>query len=229
MQRLDAEVPQHIREAITAIKATCWLKRACSRYRRCSSLHMGLGIPRNICRKKPLMFGRFSLQMPELQQDLVNWIRSISDIDFCSIILNKYEPGDSMGVHSDGNLLPLQLSARFGVDALGGELHCGEEVVGEGVFIMNANEKHWVSELQSGTMYSIITYIKRDSFWMADYATLSQLASWGYPLRTVCLICLFELYLRLLQRPGGLKNREQPNNLQNRQISASLFEPWFLV
>ena len=111
-----------------------------------------------------MMFGRFSREMPELQQELVNWIRSVCDIDFCSIILNKYEPGDSMGVHSDGNLLPIQLSARFGVNAVGGELCVGEEKVGEGVFIMNANDLHWVEKLQKGTMYSIITYIKRDSF-----------------------------------------------------------------
>ena len=133
MQRLDAEVPQHIREAITAIKATCWLKRACSRYRRCSSLHMGLGIPRNICRKKPLMFGRFSLQMPELQQDLVNWIRSISDIDFCSIILNKYERRsfkNTLQLHDAEMALQCKLFAKVCEDSSVTQeaINCGEPV-----------------------------------------------------------------------------------------------------
>ena len=164
VQTLNVEIPQRLKDQILAVKPTCWLKRVCSRYRKCSSMHFGLGIPRNISRKQRMMFGRFSREMPELQQELVNWIRSVCDIDFCSIILNKYEPGDSMGVHSDGNLLPIQLSARFGVNAVGGELCVGEEKVGEGVFIMNANDLHWVEKLQKGTMYSIITYIKRDSF-----------------------------------------------------------------
>ena len=193
MQRLDAEVPQHIRDLIIDIKPSCWLKRACSRYRRCSSMHFGLGIPRNISRKQRMMFGRFSKEMPGLQQELLNWIKSVCDIDFCSIILNKYEVGDSMGKHTDGNLLPLQLSARFGVNAVGGELHCGGESVQTGVFLMDANMPHWVSPLQSGTLYSIITYIKKDSFWMADCATLAQLSSWGFPLRSVGLILLLLL------------------------------------
>ena len=196
MQRLDAEVPQHIRDLIIAIKPSCWLKRACSRYRRCSSMHFGLGIPRNISRKQRIMFGRFSKELPELQQELLNWIKGVCDIDFCSIILNKYEVGDSMGTHIDGNLLPLQLSARFG-DAVGGELHCGGESVQTGVYIMDANMPHWVSPLQSGTLYSIITYIKKDSFWMSDCATLAQLSSWGFPLRSVGLILLLMLFLSL--------------------------------
>ena len=143
------------------------------------------------------MFGRFSKELPELQQELLNWIKSVCDIDFCSIILNKYEVGDSMGKHIDGNLLPIQLSARFGVDAVGGELHCGGESVQTGVFLMDANMPHWVSPLQSGTLYSIITYIKKDSFWMADCATLAQLSSWGFPLRSVGLILLLMLFLSL--------------------------------
>ena len=195
--QIDCEIPESLKDNIIAIKPACWLKRICSRYRRCSSMHFGLGIPRNISRKKPAMFGRFSNEMPELQQDLVNWIRSVVDLDFCSIILNKYEPGDSMGVHSDGNLIPLQLSARFGVNAVGGELCVGNRVFGEGVFVMDANIKHYVKTLQSGTMYSIITYIKRDSFFMTDFATLSQLARWNYPLKCValCLLISFQLLL----------------------------------
>ena len=206
MQRLDAEVPQHIRDLIIDIKPSCWLKRACSRYRRCSSMHFGLGIPRNISRKQRMMFGRFSKEMPGLQQELLNWIKSVCDIDFCSIILNKYEVGDSMGKHIDGNLLPIQLAARFG-DGVGGELHCGGESVQTGVFLMDANMPHWVSPLQSGTLYSIITYIKKDSFWMADCATLAQLSSWGFPLRSVGLIVLF---LLSILTPKGPRPADKP-------------------
>ena len=101
-----------------------------------------------------------------------------------------------MGKHIDGNLLPIQLSARFG-DGVGGELHCGGESVQTGVFLMDANMPHWVSPLQSGTLYSIITYIKKDSFWMADCATLAQLSSWGFPLRSVGLIVVLWALLHL--------------------------------
>ena len=188
MQRLDAEVPERLQATILSIKPAVWLRKvAFKRYRKCSSLHFGLGIPRNISRKKRFMFGRYSHVLPEVQEELVRFVREVAPhLDFASIIVNMYLPGDFMGKHSDGNLLPLQLSARFGVDAVGGELHCAGQRVGEGVFIMDANEEHWVSSLQSGVLYSIVTYIKKDAFFMADCASLGQLASWGYPLRT-CL------------------------------------------
>ena len=227
MLRLEAEVPESLKAAILGLKPTCWLKRVCSRYRKCSSMHFGLGIPRNISRKQRMMFGRFSREMPELQQELVNWIRSVSDIDFCSIILNKYEPGDSMGVHSDGNLLPMQLSARFGVNAVGGELCVGEEKVGEGVFIMNANDLHWVEKLQKGTMYSIITYIKRDSFFMADFATMSQLSQWGYPMKTVGLILVY-LFCTLVAGPVPLNLNFSPKSLtksKNNMVFLASLNP----
>jgi hypothetical protein len=188
MQRLDAEVPERLQATILSIKPAVWLRKvAFKRYRKCSSLHFGLGIPRNISRKKRFMFGRYSHVLPEVQEELIRFVREVAPhLDFASIIVNMYLPGDFMGKHSDGNLLPLQLSARFGVDAVGGELHCAGQRVGEGVFIMDANEEHWVSPLQSGVLYSIVTYIKKDAFFMADCASLGQLASWGDPLRT-CL------------------------------------------
>ena len=140
------------------------------------------------------MFGQYSRSLPELQEELIRFVRSVAPhLDFASIILNMYQPGDYMGVHSDGNLLPLQLSARFGVDAVGGELHCAGQSVHSGVFVMDANEEHWVAPLRTGKLFSIITYIKQDAFWMADCASLSQLASWGYPLRTVGLFLLYAI------------------------------------
>ena len=201
MQRLDAEVPESLKDAILNIKPAIWLRKVASkRYRKCSSLHFGLGIPRNISRKKRFMFGQYSRSLPELQEQLIRFVREVAPhLDFASIILNMYQPGDYMGVHSDGNLLPLQLSARFG-DAEGGELHCAGQSVHSGVFVMDANEEHWVAPLRTGKLFSIITYIKQDAFWMADCASLSQLASWGYPLRTVGLFLLY-LFCTLVAGP----------------------------
>ena len=51
MQIVDKSLPQDLQEAMKAIKPAYWLKRACSRYRRNSSLHLGLGIQRTISRK----------------------------------------------------------------------------------------------------------------------------------------------------------------------------------
>ena len=127
LQRLD-DVPPFIEEAVKAIKPSLWLKRACSKYRRCSSLHMGLGIPRNLQRARGLKFcfGRLSHLLPELQQQLLDYIRTVADIQFSSIILNRFEVGDSMGCHEDGNIFPMQLTIRFG-DAVGAEL-CSQGV-----------------------------------------------------------------------------------------------------
>ena len=98
MQIVDKEVPQDLQEAIKAIKSSYWLKRACSRYRRSSSLHLGLGIQRHISRKPRFMFARYSKILPELQAKLLTYIRSVaSNIQFASIIINKFDVGDHMG------------------------------------------------------------------------------------------------------------------------------------
>ena len=227
LQRLEAEVPESLKDAILSIKPAIWLRKvAAKRYRKCSSLHFGLGIPRNISRKKRFMFGQYSRSLPELQEQLIRFVRGVAPhLDFASIILNMYLPGDYMGVHSDGNLLPLQLSARFGVDAVGGELHCAGQSVHSGVFVMDANEEHWVSPLLSGKLFSIVTYIKKDAFWMADCASLSQLASWGYPLRTVGLFLLY-LFCTLVAGPVPVILNMFGNNLTKSKNNMVFLASW---
>ena len=95
---------------------------------------------------------------------------------------------------------PYSSQLGLGSTPKGGKLHCAGQSVHSGVFVMDANEEHWVSPLRTGKLFSIITYIKQDAFWMADCASLSQLASWGYPLRTVGLFLLY-LFCTLVAGP----------------------------
>ena len=194
LQRLD-DVPPFIEEAVKAIKPSLWLKRACSKYRRCSSLHMGLGIPRNLQRARGLKFcfGRLSHLLPELQQQLLDYVRGIAPhIQFSSIILNRFEVGDSMGCHEDGNIFPMQLTIRFG-DAVGAQLCTQGGSVGNGVFLMNSNAPHSVSRCEAGVRYSIVTYIKNDAVVLADWRTIRTLSQWGFPVQ--CLALLHALLL----------------------------------
>ena len=60
-----------------------------------------------------------------VKQKLLNYIRSVApEIQFSSIILKKYERGDQMGAHVDGNIFPTQFCGRFGA-ADGAELCVG--------------------------------------------------------------------------------------------------------
>ena len=112
---LDAALPKDLQEAIKAIKPSQWIKRACSRYRRNSSINMGLGTQRHISRKRKFMYGRCSKTLPELQSKLLAYIRSVApNIQFTPIIINKFEEGDRIGEHVDGSLLPWHFCARFG-------------------------------------------------------------------------------------------------------------------
>ena len=155
MQVIDCEIPDSIKNKVKSLNPSCWLKRHCSRYRKCSSLHFGLGIPRSLQRN--FYFGQFSHRMPELQQGLLDFIRSISDLEFSSIILNKYEPGDRMGEHIDWNTSAIQLSARFG-NATGAELRIGNLKFGSGVFLMDTNVPHEVLVCKSGVMYKSVCF-----------------------------------------------------------------------
>ena len=190
MQILDTEVPQEIQEAIQAIKPSYWLKRACSRYRRNSSLHLGLGIQRNISRKRRFMFARYSKILPELQAQLLTYIRTMApNIQFTSIIINKFEVGDHMKEHVDGSLLPIHFCARFG-QAVGAELCIGDDRYANGVFLTNTNLPHSVSECVAGTRFSIVTYIRLDSVVLVNAPTLNQLFAWGYPVESLALLHL---------------------------------------
>ena len=60
MQIVDTAVPQDLQETIKGHQPL----------RRNSSLHMGLGIQRNIARKRKVVYGRYSTILPELQTKL---------------------------------------------------------------------------------------------------------------------------------------------------------------
>ena len=65
-----------------------------------------------------------------------------------------------MDRHVDGNIFPMQISIRFG-DAVGAELCSQGVMVGNGVFLMDTNVPHAVSQCEAGVRYSIVTSIKK--------------------------------------------------------------------
>ena len=133
--------------------------------------------------------------MPELQQQLLSYIRSVApEIHFSSVILNKYERGDRMAAHVDGNIFPQQFCGRFGV-AEGAELCVGRVRVGNGVFVMNTNIPHEVSRCEAGVRFSIVTFMKRDSVKLVRWPVFMQLGLWGFPVHLPLLTLLVLLLL----------------------------------
>ena len=201
MRLLDAALPKDLQEAIKAINPSHWIKRACSRYRRNSSINMGLGTQRNISRKRKFMYGRCSKTLPELQDKLLTYIRTMApNIQFTSIIINKFEEGDRMGEHVDDSLLPWHFCARFG-QAVGAELCIGDDRYANGVFLTNTNLPHQVSECVAGTRYSIITYIRLDSVVLVGPPSLNKLFECGDAVESLAL-----LHLLLFLLSCGLKH-----------------------
>ena len=197
MRSVDHEVPPPLQHTIVNINPACWLKRAFRRYRRCSSIHFGLGIPRNILRAKgsKYIYGKYTHLLPELQQQLLSYIRSVApEIHFSSVILNKYERGDRIAAHVDGNIFPQQFCGRFGA-AEGAELCFGRVRVGNGVFVMNTNIPHEVSRCETGVRFSIVTFMKRDSVSLVQWHVFAQLGLRGFLVRLSLLTLLLLLLL----------------------------------
>ena len=192
------ELPMALQEAIAQINPAYWLKRPWRRARHCNSIHFGLGIPRNINRAKgsKYIYGKYTHLLPELQSQLLGYIRSVApEIHFSSIILNKYEKGDRIATHDDGNIFPIQFCGRFG-DAKGAELCTMEGRVVNGCFLMNNNLPHEVSECEAGVRFSIVTFMKRDAVARVDWPVFARLGFWGYPVHLTLLALLLLLLLK---------------------------------
>ena len=203
MRAVDRQLPPPLQHAIVNINPAFWLKRAFRRTRHCSNIHFGLGIPRNILRAKgsKYIYGKYTHLLPELQQQLLSYIRSVApEIHFSSVILNKYERGDRIAAHVDGNIFPQQFCGRFGV-AEGAELCVGRVRVGNGVFVMNTNIPHEVSRCEAGVRFSIVTFMKRDSVKLVRWPVFMQLGLWGFPVHLPLLTLLVLLILRC---PGSI-------------------------
>ena len=179
--QLQLEIPTELQDAIKAIP---WKDVKHASYRKCKSVHFGLGTFRNCYRGA--FFGRGSKTMPELQALLTNFIRrAASEINFASIIVNRYAPGESMDEHVDKNWTrqPVQIVGRFG-DSKGAELKVGDRLLHTGVFLVDGNVPHSVLECREGVLYSFVSYIKQKAMPVIGPA-LPQLRSWGFQLEEV--------------------------------------------
>ena len=179
--KLHGEVPQELQEAIRAIP---WKSVGHASYRKCKSVHFGLGCLRNV--NKKTYYGGGSKNMPELQKLLNDFIRATApDICYSSIIVNRYAVGESMDLHIDRNWnhQPMQVVGRFG-EGKGGGLEIAGNVLQTGVFLADGNIPHRVLECEAGTLYSFVTYIKQHTLPLILPA-LPQLRKWGFQLREV--------------------------------------------
>jgi len=187
--KLHSEVPQELQEAIRAIP---WKSMGHAKYRRCKSLHFGLGCLRNV--NKKVYYGLGSNSMPELQKLLTDFIRATApDINFASIIVNRYGGrGECMDEHQDRNWArqSFQLVGRFG-SGVGGELKVGESLLKTGVWRVCGNTPHSVVACTAGEIYSFVTYIKQHTLRLIVPA-LPQLRAWGFQLSLV-----YEMYVHL--------------------------------
>ena len=179
--KLHGEVPQELQ---TAIRAISWKTVGHASYRKCKSVHFGLGTARNV--RKRVYYGGASKSMPELQKLLTNFIRETApDINYASIIVNRYAAKESMDFHTDRNwtMQPVQLVGRFG-EGCGGELEICGKLLKTGVFLVDGNIEHRVLECESGTLYSFVTYIKQHTLGLSLPA-LPQLKRWGFQVAKV--------------------------------------------
>ena len=199
--QLHGEVPQDLQNAIRAIP---WKNVGHASYRKCKSIHLGLGTARNV--RKRVYFGAASKIMPELQKLLTDYIRETApQINFASIIVNRYSVKESMDFHTDRNWekQPVQLVGRFG-EGCGGELEICGKLLKTGVFLVDGNVPHRVHECEAGTLYSFVTYIKQHTLNLIVPA-LPQLKAWGFQLSLVSemYVSLAIVLLALLQLQGA--------------------------
>ena len=160
LEKLPNVFPAELVQAIENIPEGMWNKPKADSYRKCSSVHFGLG---------PIMYPhqvpKGSSLLEDLEKLLVEWAKMVKSIPFTSMIINRYAQGQGMGLHIDHNLpdYPLQIVSIFG-EFKGGILECYDEAHSkgetDGVYILNANIPHHVSEVVAGTRYSFITYCK---------------------------------------------------------------------
>ena len=179
--QLQLEIPTELQEAIRAIP---WKDVKHASYRKCKSVHFGLGTFRNCHRGA--FFGRGSKTMPKLQALLTNFIRKAApEINFASIIVNRYAPGESMDEHVDKNWTrqPVQIVGRFG-DSKGAELKVGDRLLHTGVFLVDGNVPHSVLECREGMLYSFVSYIKQRAMPVIGPA-LPQLRLWNFQLEEI--------------------------------------------
>ena len=151
-------VPVDIQDAIKAVPDGGW-SRSTAAYRVCKSLHFGLGVPCNNYVTKG------SVKFAALETLLLAFVRKF-DVDFTSIVVNRYKVGDEMGEHRDRNMAghTVQMVGVFG-DFEGGVLlvrHPSGEVqtLGPGAHLMESSSPHWVDRVTKGVRFSIVSYAK---------------------------------------------------------------------
>ena len=187
--QIKHHVPSHVQGLLWGLRSDQWTTKSTAAYRRCSSLHFGLGLARFT---KPKL-GRGSRDFPAIQAIILKHLTSIQPQScFSSFIVNRYEVGDQMGRHSDHNMSgqSMQLVLIWG-DFRGGDLVVYNKdgtrmhtAVGPTTLLMDGNANHEVTPVTSGVRYSIVTYAK-NTFAKCDEDVREELRQCGFPLPTL--------------------------------------------
>ena len=179
-------VPPEVEQIVSEIPSSAWSRSSTAQYRKCRSLHFGLGLPRF----GPVKLGRGTEQFPDLQRLILNHARKIHpDIRFSSFILNQYAAGEMMGKHNDRNMRShsMQLVLIWGNFEGGDLLVYGKHgvavpvVKGPVTLLMDGNADHEVLPVTEGIRYSIVTYAKQ-TFPVCPTELKNSLQHFGFPL-----------------------------------------------
>ena len=182
-------VPLDVQDAVSRISPKAWTTKSTAEYRRCRSLHFGLGL----VRFPQGHIGRGSREFTEIQKMILKHLISIQPgLCFSSFIVSRCEVGDQMGRHVDNNMLcqSMQLVLVWG-DFKGGDLVIYDKggtrihaVIGPAILLMDGNAQHEVTPVTCGTRYSIVTYAKH-TFPKCTEHVREQIRQFGFPLPTL--------------------------------------------
>ena len=172
---IEGGIPEELVAKIAKIKVTTYTKSSVA-LGECKNLYFGLGMA-GFPNQQP----KGTTSVPEIEQEIVNYVKSKTELPFTAVLLNRYSKGDYMGEHNDTNTPghPQQFLSVFG-QYEGGQLHIAEKILGNGEYIIDARLKHSVSEVTKGTRFSIVAFHKGMTG-DVNTETIERLTNVGYP------------------------------------------------
>ena len=171
---LQIVFPEELKKKITEIEDKKYSKSSLE-YRKCKNMYFGLGMS-----GFPNQVPKGTSMLPVLEKMLVTFFKDNTDMPFTTILLNKYTVGESMGAHEDANQKghPKQVIVIFG-EYEGGVHHIAGKEIGNGVYVIDARHKHWVTQITTGTRYSVVAFYKGFNSSVND-ETKKRLSEMGY-------------------------------------------------
>ena len=182
----NVTMPRELQAQVEGLPQNAWGRSSIGLRSHCECIHFGIVGPRFVPQQVPKGSSRF----PTLEQNLIDFGKSVCAIPFTSMLLLRYNAGDRMDMHTDSNLegYPWQVVCHWG-QWTGGALNVLDtngvlSSDGPGVFLLNAHTPHEVSTIVDGVRYAFITYAKNLSS-TTPANVIERLRSAGYPLPVI--------------------------------------------